>query len=56
MAASPEQSKPCSATELPSTAATNRFQGRVSIITGGASGKLTEPNVLQAAVNAHKPP
>ena len=30
------------AIDLPSTAASNRFTGRVAIVTGGASGKTRE--------------
>ena len=30
------------ANDLPSTAASNRFTGRVAIVTGGASGKTRE--------------
>ena len=36
--ASPEHKKTRTGDNLPSTAATNRFSGRVAIVTGGASG------------------
>jgi len=36
--ASPEQKKTRTGDNLPSTAAANRFSGRVAIVTGGASG------------------
>ena len=37
--ASPEPKKRRTGDDLPSTAATNRFSGKVAIVTGGASGR-----------------
>ena len=49
MATSPEQKKSRTAADLPSTAATNRFAGRIAIVTGGASGEIDVACVERSA-------
>ena len=49
---SPEPKKRRTGDDLPSTAATNRFSGKVAIVTGGASGRSQLPVSLKNLFSA----